>query len=172
MGDYLSRLALASQRAPGLRGFQLLGYNDLARLEVFFLAFDFDQRREYFGGDVSDESIHGYCKAIRWTETTIIARSGPYCLEAIATITATAPDLRTAELSIACPLSCDRRPIVADLLDLALMTASLSYRQLIVNRELAMPELLGLLRGSPSAMFDGDIVRIDVPVGDATVVAC
>ncbi|CAN0388812.1 unnamed protein product, partial [Phaeothamnion confervicola] len=116
-------------------------------LEAFFLAFDFDQRREYFGGGVSDESIRGSCEAIRWTETTIIARSGPYCLEAIATVAAMAPGLRTAELSMACPLSCDRRPIVADLLDLALMIASLSYRQLVVNRELAMRELLALLRG-------------------------
>ena len=172
MGDYLSRLALASERAPGLRGFQVLGYNDLQRLEAFFLAFDFDQRRDYFGGGVSNESVLDFCKAIRWTETTIIARSGPYCLEAIATIAAMAPDLRAAELSMACPLSCDRRPIVADLLDLALMTASLSYRQLIVNRELAMPELLTLLRGSPSATFGADIVRIDVPVGNARVVAC
>ena len=172
MGDYISRLALASQRAHGLRGFQVLGYNDLARLEAFFLAFDFDQRREYFGGGVSDELIRDFCKAIRWSETTIVARSGPYCLEATATITAMASDLRTAELSMACPLSCDRRPIVADLLDLALMIASLSYRQLIVNHELAMPELLALLRGSPSATFDGDAVRIDVPVGDAMVVAC
>lgn len=172
MGDYVSRLALASQRAPGLRGFQVLGYNDLARLRVFFLTFDFDQRRDYFGGGVSDQSIRDFCTAIRWTETTIIARSGPCCLEAIATVVALAPDMRTAELSMACPLSCDRRPIVADLLDLALMTASLSYRQLVVNRELAMPELLTLLRASPSATFDADIVRIDVPVGDAKVVAC
>lgn len=172
MGDYISRLALASQRVPGLRGFQVLGCNDLARLEAFFLAFDFDQRREYFGGGVSDESIRAFCRTIRWTETTIIARSGPYCLEAIALISAMAPDFRTAELSMACPLWCDRRPIVADLLDLALMTASISYRQLVVHHELAMPELLVLLRGSPSATFDGDVVRIDVPVGNATVVAC
>jgi hypothetical protein len=172
MGDFLNTFALASQRAVGLRSFQILGPSDLARFEAFLLAFDFDQRREYFGGGVSDASVRDHCKAIRWAETTIVARSGPYCLEAVAIMTALVHAPRCAELSIACPLSCDRRPIVADLLDLALMTASLSYRQLVVDRELAMPELLSLLRASPQATFDGEVVRIAVPLGHAGVVAC
>jgi hypothetical protein len=172
VGDYLNSFAAASQRAPGLRGFQVLGYNDLARLEAFLLAFDFDQRRAYFGGGVSDASIRDYCKAIRWADTTIVARSGPYCLEAMVVMTALTTSPQIAELSMACPLSCDRRPIVADLFELALMTASLSYRQLVVAHELAMPDLLSLLRGSALATFDGDVVRIAVPFGHARVVAC
>ena len=31
MGDYISRMALTYAASPGLRGFQVLGYNDLAR---------------------------------------------------------------------------------------------------------------------------------------------
>jgi hypothetical protein len=172
MADLLDSFALASRRAPGRRGFQVLGENDLARLEAFFLAFVPHQRRTYFGNDVSDVSVRDYCEAIRWPETKIIARSGPYCLEAIAVMTAIASDRRTAVLSMACPLSCDRQPIVAELLELALMTATLSYRQLIVDRKLAMPELLSLLRGPVSATFDGGAIRIDVPLGHPGVVAC
>ncbi|MDQ8731636.1 hypothetical protein [Bradyrhizobium sp. LHD-71] len=172
MTDVSGSVAMASQGIPGLRGFQVLGHNDLARLEAFFLAFDLDQRREYFGGDVADTALRDYCNAIRWGEATIIARSGPHGLEAIAIVAAIAPDQRAADLSMACPSAGDRQPIVADMLDLALMAASLSYRQLIVYHDHAMPELLSLLRGSGSAKFDGDIVRIDVPLGNARLVAC
>jgi hypothetical protein len=172
MEHILNRFALASTRAPGRRGFDFLGPNDAGKLETFFLSFDFDQRREYFGGGVSARSILEFCRTIDWTETTIIARSGPYCLEAIAMITALRGHRRSAELSMACPLSCDRRPIVTELLDLALVTASLSWRELVVDHELAMPELLSLLRTSTSARFTDDVVRIDVPIGCARVVAC
>src|SRR5882724_6956106 len=45
----LNKLAVAPQRAPSLRSFQFLNSNDLHKLEAFFLSFDFDQRRAYFG---------------------------------------------------------------------------------------------------------------------------
>lgn len=172
MGDFLKNFVLASQRAPGLRVFQILSHNDLAKLETFFLSFDLDQRREYFGGDTSDDSVRHYCRRINWSETTVIARADPYCLEAIATVTALGSDRRSAELSMACPLLCNRQPIVSELFDLAMLTASISYRQLIVHNDLAMPELMSLLRGHVSARFDGDVFRIDVPIGNARIVAC
>ena len=167
MDHVLNKLALASERAPGRRGFEFLGPNDIDRLETFFLSFDFDQRREYFGGGVSREGVRAYCRTIDWTGTTIITRTGPWCLEAIASITSIPEDLCSAELSMACPLQCDRRPIVAELLDLSIVTASLNYRHLVVHHELAMPELLSLLRASASASFVDDTVCIDVQIGDA-----
>jgi len=82
----LNKLAVASQRAPGLRSFQFMNSNDLHKLEAFFLSFDFDQRRAYFGGGVSDQSVRNYCGMIDWDHTTAIARTGPYCPEAIALV--------------------------------------------------------------------------------------
>jgi hypothetical protein len=171
MRHFPSSVATPPQRTSPTRGFQVLSYRDRPRLEAFFLAFDFSQRREYFGNCISDESIRDYCRAIHWSETTIIARSFGARLEAVATITATA-SRRIAELSIACAAECDRQSTVSDLLDLSLTAASLNYMQLIVDYERAMPELLALLHRSPFAVFDVDIVRVDVPCYSAKIVAC
>jgi hypothetical protein len=171
MGDFLSVFATTPQRTSPMRGFQVLSHKDRPRLEAFFLAFDFDQRHEYFGTSVSDEQIRDYCRAIRWNETTIIARSCGACLEAVAILTATAGQ-RIAELSMACASTCDRQPMVADLLDLALAAASLSYSQVIIGSERAMPELLAQLHPSPFAIFDVDVVRVEVPCYSAKIVAC
>src|SRR5205823_3418189 len=153
MANVLDRLALASRRAPGLRCFQFLGARDLPRLDAFFLSFDFDQRRAYFGGGVSDQSMRAYCRAIDFDYTTVIARSGPYCLEAVAMLVALPPDHAVVELSVGCPLACNQRPIIAELLDLAIDTGAPGCRTLLVRRELANPDLLSLLRDSELARF-------------------
>jgi hypothetical protein len=173
MGYGLKKLAVASQRAPGLRSFQFLNSNDLFKLEAFFLSFDFDQRRAYFGGAVSDQSVRNYCGTIDWNHTTAIARTGrPYCPEAIALMVSLLSNNARAELSIACPLSCDQRPIIAALLDLAIEIGSLQYRKLIVNRELAGPELLSLLRDSDLARFECEHVEINLAAEHSITAAC
>jgi len=172
MGFVLKKLAVASQRAPGLRSFQFLNSNDVFKLEAFFLSFDLDQRRAYFGGAVSDQSVRNYCGTIDWNHTTAIARTGPYCPEAIAWVVSLLSNDARAELSIACPLLCDRRPIIAALLDLAIEIGSLQYRKLIVNRELADPELLSLLRDNDLARFDCEHVQIDLAAGHSRIAAC
>src|SRR5882724_2518415 len=86
MESIQTRLALASQRAAGQRSFQILGDHDLPRLDAFFLSFDFDQRRGYFGGGISSQSIRKFCRSIDWNVTTVIARSGPCCLGATAAL--------------------------------------------------------------------------------------
>jgi hypothetical protein len=171
MGDFLSVFATTPQRTSPMRGFQVLSHRDRPRLEAFFLALNFDQRREYFGARVSEEQIRDYCRDIHWNETTIIARFCGARLDAVAMLTATASQ-RIAELSMACASTCDRQPVVADLLDLAFAAASLSYSQIIIQCERAMPELLALLHPSPLAIFDVDVVRIDVPCYSAKIVAC
>ena len=162
MANVLNRLALASQRAPGMRSFELLGDRDLTRLHAFFLSFDFDQRRAYFGGGISDQSIREYCHAVDWTTTTVIARSGPYCLEAVAMLVSLPPDHTIFEFSVGCPLSCNQRPIIAELLDLAIEISALGHRTLLVRRELAHPDLLSLLRGNDQARFAGEKVELDL----------
>jgi hypothetical protein len=162
MANILNRLALASQRAPGQRSFQLLGDRDVPRLEAFFLSFDFDQRRAYFGGGVSDRSIRAYCAAIDWGTTTLIARSGPYCLEAVAMLVSLPPDHGVAEFSVGCPLACNQRPIIAELLDLAIEIGAPEYRTLLVRRELANADLLPLLRDRDQARFGSEDVELDL----------
>src|SRR3954465_10769519 len=139
MAHVLDLLAWASQRAPGQRSFQLLCDRDLQRLEAFFLSFDFDRRRAYFGGGISDQSVHDYCRAIDWDTTMVIARSGAYCLETVAMLVSLPPDHAVAEFSIGCPLSCNQRPIIAELLNLAIEIGALRYRTLLVSREFAGP---------------------------------
>jgi len=172
MGNILRKLALASQRAPGQRTFQFLHHHDLPRLEAFFLSFDFDQRRTYFGGGISDQSIRSYCSAIDWTATTVIARGGPYCLEAVAMLVSRPPDHASVELSIGCPLACNQRSIMAELLDLSIEVAACKYQALVVSHELAPPGLLGLLRRNYLASFGRDYARIDLATSEVRTAAC
>jgi len=173
MTNVLDRLALASQRAPGLRSFQLLCERDLPRLEAFLLSFDFDQRRAYFGGGVSDHSIREYCRAIDWGTTTVIARTGPCCLEAVAMLVSLPPDHATVEFSVGCPLSCNQQPIIAELLDLAVEIGAVGYQTLLVRRELANPGLLFLLRDNDQARFDSENVELElVSAGRFKAAAC
>jgi hypothetical protein len=162
MADILDQLALASRRAPGSRSFQILRNDDLPRLYAFFRSFDFDQRRAYFGGAISNQSVRDYSREIDWSHTTVIARSGPYCIEAIAMLVSLPPDHGVAELSVGCPLSCNQRPIIAELFNLAIEIGAPVYRALLVRRELANPDLLSLLRESGRARFDDENVQLDL----------
>ena len=173
MANVLDLLALASQRAPGQRSFQILYDRDLPRLDAFFLSFDFDQRRAYFGGGISDQSVRDYCRTIDWGATTVIARSGAYCLEAVAMLVSLPPDHATFEFSIGCPLSCNQRPIIAELLNLAVEIGALKYRTLLVRRELASADLLSLLRDNDQARFDFENVELDLmAAGCINAAAC
>jgi hypothetical protein len=145
-----------------MRSYELLGDRDLPRLHAFFLSFDFDQRRAYFGGGISDQSIREYCRAIDWSTTMVIARSGPYCLEAVAMLVYLPPDHAVAELSVGCPLYCNQRQIIAELLNLAIEIGALGRRTLLVRRELAHPDLLSLLRDNELAVFDSENVLLDL----------
>jgi hypothetical protein len=165
MESTLSRLAVASQRAPGLRSFQILKRHDEMRLRAFFLSFDFDQRRAYFGGGISDPAVREHCKTIDWDNTTIIARSGPACIDAVAVLASLPPAHTTAELSLACPLPGNQTQVVGELLDLAVDVAAIRYRALIVSRELANPDLLALLRENRATRFCGEHVEIPLDVG-------
>jgi hypothetical protein len=134
--ENLNKLAVESQPARGLqsfqrlRSFQILRRHDGARLRAFFLSFDFDQRRAYFGGDISNQSVCEYCDAIDWDHTTVIARGGPSGLEAVAILKSLPPNHTTADLSIACPQPCSHESFMPELLDVAVDVATLRYRRI------------------------------------------
>jgi hypothetical protein len=137
---------VASAKPRTRRRYWNMSRHDLPRIEAFFLSFDFDQRRSYFGGGISDDSILSYCRAIDWSITDIVGRSGVYCLESLALVVALDPDLTKAELSVACPLVCDQRKIIAELVSIAIELAKQKYLTLVVRRELAHPNLIEELR--------------------------
>ena len=146
MGAFQTRLAIASRSVNGGRSCQLLSVHDGQKLESFFLAMSFDQRRCCFGGGMSDEAVISFCRAINCRRVLVIGRMGPYFLEAVAMICPLGNDADTAELSLACPLECDRSAIIRTLIDLAVCAALPLYRKLIVQRELLPPDMLSMLR--------------------------
>src|SRR5262249_10003098 len=140
---------------------QHLSRHDEPRILAFFLSFNFDQRRSYFGGGVSDHSILEHCRSIDWTTTDMIG-SGRYCLEALATLVALPPDHGKAELAVACPLSCDQRRITTELLANVTEFAVAKYRSLVVRREFAHPDLIVELRQNALAIYSEERIEIDL----------
>ena len=143
--SFQTQLATASQGVNGGRSFQLLTRHDSLKLEAFFLAMTFDQRRACFGGGMSDEAVVAFCRTIDWPRTLIIGRMGPYCPEAIAMVCPLDDEADTAVLSLACPLDCDRSVIIRTLIDLAICAAAPFYRVLVVQRELTPPDVVNAL---------------------------
>jgi hypothetical protein len=143
---FQTKLAIASQGVNGGRSFQLLTQHDSQKLEAFFLAMSFDQRRACFGGGMSDEAVLTFCRTIDWRRVIVVGRMGPYCPEAVAIVTPLGEHADDAELSLACPLDCDRSAIIRTLIDLAIGAASPFYRSLIVPRELSPPDVVSALR--------------------------
>jgi hypothetical protein len=157
--DVIATASALGLGAARRRSFQRLTRHDTVRLEAFFLSLDFDQRRGHFAGGLSDGAVRTFCRRIDWGRTMAIGRSGAYCLEAVALLSDIPPDNRTAELSMVCPLDCDRSEIVRDLFDLAMSAAS-SHRELLVHREFAMPELLRLIHERSAIPFGVEEIRL------------
>ena len=139
--------------------FRSLGWHDRAELKAFFLSLDFDQRRSYFGGCLCDQAIADFCGAIDWSRTIVVAHAASHWLDAVALIASIPPDDETAELSMACSTRCSRSTTVGSLFDFATAIAS-PCRELIIHRELAMPELIHLVRERGIGAFTADEIRI------------
>ena len=153
--------AMLLERVTAGRSYQHISSHDQPRIVAFFLSFDFDQRRSYFGGGISDHSILEHCRAIDWTTTDMVG-VGRYCLEALATIVALPPDRTTAELAVACPLLCDQRRITAELLANVTKFAVAKYRSLMVRREFAHPDLIAELRQNARAICCEEEIKIEL----------
>jgi hypothetical protein len=146
MGAFQTRFAVATLSVNGGRSFQLLTQHDAQKLEAFFLGMSFDQRRCCFGGGMSDDAITAFCRRIDWRRVLVVARMGPYCPEAVAFVCPFFDGAGDAELALACPLDCDRSTIIRTLIRLSIEAAAPFCRQLIVQRELAPPDVVGALR--------------------------
>jgi hypothetical protein len=113
---------LTRPRSHG-RSLQLLTANDADRLKAFYLGLDFDHRRSRFGGGQSDQSIVAYCRTIDWQRVIILARGSSHLLDAVLEIHPLSRNWDRAEITLTCPLDCDRSHIFAELLQLAALTA-------------------------------------------------
>jgi hypothetical protein len=120
-----SELRRASFGLPGGRSFRLLTRHDAETLLVFYRLLSGDERRLRFGGAVSNDSIAKYCAGIDWNRSILIARAGPYCLEAVATVVRIDKD--RVETAIACPNVCNPAAIVPALLDLSAIAARTAF---------------------------------------------
>jgi hypothetical protein len=146
---------------PSGYSFKLLSRQDQAKLEDFFLSLNFDQRRSYFAGSLSNLAIAGFCKTIDWIHTKIIASCIRDRMNGMAVLSCTPPNFETAELSIVCSGGRDHPIIVSDLFDLAMAIAPLRC-EVSILRDFAMPELIQLIRERGVGTFMADEIRIPV----------
>jgi hypothetical protein len=147
--------------APSGYSFKLLGRHDQAKLEDFFLSLNFDQRRSYFAGSLSNLAIAGFCETIDWIHTRIIASCILDRLNGMAVLSYTPPNFETAELSIVYSGGRDHPIVVSDLFDLA-MTIAPPRCEVSILRDFAMPELIQLIRERGIGTFMADEIRIPV----------
>ena len=148
-------------RVPGGYSFELLGRHDLAKLATFLLSLNFDQRRSYFAGGLSDPAIAEFCNTIDWTRTRIVASCIFDRLDGIAVLAYTSPNFETAELSMAYSGGRDCPRVVSGLFDLAMAIAA-PHCEVSILREFAIPELIQMIRQRKLGTFMTDEIRIPV----------
>jgi hypothetical protein len=152
------------------RSLQTLTANDVDRLCAFYLGLDFDDRRHRFGGGHSDESIVTYCRAIDWQRAIIIARGSSYLLDAVLEIHPLVENQDRAEITLTCPLNCDRSSIFAELFQLAALTAGKhGCRKFLMYLNEGCSEAIDILGDAGRKSRDGQMLSFDI--GDYTVAA-
>jgi hypothetical protein len=162
MNIVLRELLHVSKDLPGGRSFRLLTAHDVEKLQVFYESLAFEERRQRFGAAVSDVAIRRHCAGIDWTSTIVIARTGPYCLEAAATIVSV--DAHRAEVAVACPCLCNPSVVLPKLLRLSAIVVAreLCCDEIIVNVDPAPEGLVRMLRDLAPVRLEDDCARIDV----------
>jgi hypothetical protein len=134
--------------AGPVRASRFLTADDSGRLTRFYLGFDFEARRSRFGDAVSDDAIIGYCDAIEWRRSILIARAGAVDLKALLEIHPLSQQWDCAELIAACPDDDDRMHCFAQLLQIAAFAAGQrGCRTFLVPLDDTSREMLPLLQG-------------------------
>jgi hypothetical protein len=160
---------LTKPRGRG-RSLQTLTANDVDKLSVFYLSLDFDGRRDRFGGGQSDESVVAYCRAIDWQRAIIIARGSSHLLDAVLEIHPLSENWDRAEITLTCPLDCDRSHIFAELFQLAALTAGgRGCTKFVMYLNDGCSEAIDILGDAGRKSCDGEVLNFDI--GDYTVKA-
>jgi hypothetical protein len=150
-------------RSPGHGRFmEILNPKDTERLEVFYLGLDFDQRRQRFGGGISDTSIKDYCRKFNWQRAIVIARASSYLLDTVCEIHPCA-SWEKAEIAVCCPLGCDRSRIFSELFQLGALTAgALGCTKFVAYDNVERFEDILILRTLGRTVHDKDSLTIDI----------
>jgi hypothetical protein len=144
------------------RSLRFLTANDLDKIEAFYLALDFDNRRQRFGGGQSDEAIVSYCRMIDWTNTIVIGRGSFHLLDAVLEIHPLSSNWDRAEITLTCPLDCDRSRIFAELFQLAAFAAGeRGCTKFVVYLNAGCSELVPILHSLGEHTSDGEVLNID-----------
>jgi hypothetical protein len=153
------------------RSLQILTANDVDRLSAFYLSLDFDGRRRRFGGGRSDESIVAYCRTINWERTIIIARGSSYLLDAVMEIHSLSESWDHAEITLTCPLLCDRSPIFAELFQLAALTGGgRGCMKFVMYLNDGFSESINIFGDFGRKSCDGEVLNFDIR--DYTIKKC
>jgi hypothetical protein len=157
---------------PGPRGrgrsLQSLTANDVDRLSAFYLSLDFDERRNRFGGGQSDESIVAYCRTIDWQRVIIIARGSSHLLDAVMEIHQLSENWDRGEITLTCPLDCERSTIFVELFQLAALTAGgRGCTKFVMYLNDGCAEAIDILGDAGRKSRDGKVLNFDI--GDYTV---
>ncbi len=150
------------------RALQLLTANDAGRLVAFYLGLHFDNRRRRFGGAQSDESIVAYCRTINWQHAIVFARGGAHLLDAVLEVHPLSQNWDCAEITLTCPLDCDRSHIFAELFQLAALTAGgRGCSKLLMYLNDGCSEAIDILGDAGRRSCDGEVLNFDI--GDYTI---
>jgi hypothetical protein len=145
------------------RSLQLLTANDADRFEAFYLSLDFDRRRSRFGGGQSDESIVAYCRTIDWQRVIVVARGSSHLLDAVLEIHPLCRNWDRAEITLTCPLDCDRSHIFAELLQLVALTAGgRGCSEFLMYLNDGCSEATGIFGDIGRESRDGELLSFDV----------
>ncbi|WP_213737671.1 hypothetical protein [Bradyrhizobium sp. dw_411] len=145
------------------RFYQTLSANDVDRLSAFYLSLDFDSRRRRFGGGQSDDAIVAYCRTANWQRSIIIARGSNHLLDAVLEIHPLSDSWDRAEITLTCPLECDRSFIFAELFQLAALTAGeRGCTQFVMCINDGCYEPIDIFGDAGRKSFDGEDLHFDI----------
>lgn len=162
MLDITRPLLEASKHLRGGRRYRLISHHELETLETFYQALSADDRRCRFGGAMSDAAVRDYCEGICWGDTSVIVRSGPYCIEGTATIARI--DESRVEIALAWPRFVNSEVIVRPLLHLALVSARSMHGadEAIIDLDLADPCVLQCARENSHVTIQDNLLRVNL----------
>jgi hypothetical protein len=142
--------------------FKSLSQSELQPLLLpFYLALDFDARRQRFGGAVSDEAIRSHCAGLDLACAVVLVCMGAAGVVAAIELHPLASGWEQSELALADRARADRITIVAHLLQLAAFAAGARGCTSLVAQSFP-GKLLELVRGMGRVRRQDDAVRIEI----------
>jgi hypothetical protein len=143
--------------------FRALSADDCDDLGRFYHKLDVGERRQRFGGALSEIAIAQFCRAIQWRRTIMIACVSGARFDAVLEIHQMADGWQRCEIALACRLAGDRAIVIAQLLQLAAFAAGkLGCREFVVPLDESGRTMVPLLQSMGRARIEADTAVIDL----------